>query len=44
MTRPDGFDLPDLAKIESELPELIRTVGSKGLFGESRVLTVKYEK
>ena len=43
-TRPDGFDLPALDDIESELPGLIETVGSKGLFGESRVLTVRYEK
>ena len=44
VTRPDGFDLPALDDIEAELPGLIETVGSKGLFGESRVLTVRYEK
>ena len=44
VTRPDGFDLPDLNDIESELPGLIESVGSEGLFGESRVLTVRYEK
>ncbi len=44
VTRPDGFDLPPLDEIESELPGLIEAVGSKGLFGESRVLTVTYEK
>ena len=44
VTRPDGFDLPELDEIESELPGLIETVGSQGLFGESRVLTVRYEK
>ena len=44
VTRPDGFDLPALDKIESELPELIETVGAQGHFGESRVLTVRYEK
>ena len=44
VTRPDAFDLPDLNKIESELPGLIKTVGSQGLFGKSRVLTVRYEK
>ncbi len=44
VTRPDGFDLPDLDDIESELPGLIESVGSEGLFGESRVLTVRYEK
>ena len=44
VTRPEGFDLPGLGEIESELPGLIEAVGSKGLFGRSRVLTVKYEK
>ena len=44
VTRPDGFELPDLNDLEGELPGLIETVGSKGLFGESRVLTVYYEK
>ncbi len=44
VTRPAGFDLPALDDIESELPGLIESVGSKGLFGDSRVLTVKYEK
>ena len=44
VTRPDNFDLPDREEIESELPGLIEAVGSRGLFGESRVLTVHYEK
>lgn len=44
VTRPDGFELPDLGDVEAELPALIEAVGSKGLFGESRVLTVQYEK
>lgn len=44
VTRPEGFDLPELDDIESELPGLIETIGSQGLFGESRVLTVRYEK
>ena len=44
VTRPDGFDPPSLDDIEAELPELIETVGSKGLFGETRVLTVRYGK
>ena len=43
VTRPDGFELPELDEIESDLPALIEAVGSKKLFGESRVLTVKYE-
>ena len=44
VTRPDGFELPALDDLESELPGLIESVGSNGLFGESRVLTVRYEK
>ena len=44
VTRPDDYDLPVLDDIEAELPGLIETVASKGLFGESRVLTVRYEK
>ena len=44
VTRPNGFDVPKLDEIESELPKLIEVVGAQGLFGDSRVLTVKYEK
>ena len=44
VTRPKSFTLPDLADLEAELPELIKSVGAKGLFGESRVLTVTYRK
>ena len=44
VTRPDGFHPPALDDLESELPALIETVGSKGLFGETRVLTVRYGK
>ena len=44
VTRPDGFNLPALDDIESELPGLIESVGSEGRFGDSRVLTVRYEK
>ena len=43
VTRPDGFELPDLGEIEAELPGLIAAVGSHDLFGASRVLTVTYE-
>lgn len=42
--RPDGFRLPQLGEIEAELPSLVERVGSEGLFGESRVLTVTYKK
>ena len=44
VTRPDGFDLPSLDSLEAELPGLIQDVASKGLFGETPVLTVTYRK
>ena len=44
VTRPQAFDLPSLADLEEELPGLIEAVATKGLFGERRVLTVKYGK
>ena len=44
VTRPGEFVLPGLDEIEPELPGLIEAVGSRDLFGKSRVLTVKYEK
>lgn len=44
VTRPDGFDLPDIEDVKSELPRLIEAVGANGSFGEQRVLAVKYEK
>ena len=43
-TRPGDFEVPELPAVESELPALIECVGSAGHFGESRVLTVTYEK
>ena len=43
-TRPPDFRMPQLTKIESELPDLIERVGAMGLFGESRVLTVTFKK
>lgn len=43
-TRPAGFGIPALDDIEGELPGLIERIGRQGLFGESRVLTVTYEK
>ncbi len=44
VTRPDGFDLPGVEVVEAELPRLIEAVGSQGLFGDTRVHTVTYEK
>lgn len=44
VTRPGGFDLPDLGDLERELPRAIDAVGSKGLFGTSREMIVTYRK
>ncbi len=44
VTRPEAFDLPSLADLEKELAGLIEAVEAEGLFGERRVLTVKYRK
>ena len=44
VTRPDHFELPALDDMEAELPGLVEAVGSRGLFGESRVLAVTYRK
>ena len=44
VTRPSGFSLPELAAIEAEIPALVRDVEAAGLFGDTRVLTVTYEK
>lgn len=44
VTRPGGFDLPDLGELETELPRAIEAVGSKGLFGTIREMTVTYRK
>ena len=44
VTRPDGFDLPDIKDLESELPGLIAAVGQKGVFGKNPIHTVRYEK
>ena len=42
VTRPEGFELPDLATISEELPDLIEAVRKKGMFNGP--LTVKYSK
>ena len=44
LTRPSNFEMPSLAVIENELPSLIRDIGSSGQFGDTRILTVTYEK
>ena len=44
VTRPVGFALPELDDLERELPQAVGTVAKKGLFGESREMTVTYRK
>ena len=44
VTHPSHFELPGLGDLAAELPALIEAVGSKGLFGETRELTVTYRK
>ena len=44
VTRPSGFSLPALAAIEAEIPGLVEKIGAAGLFGDTRVLTVTYQK
>jgi len=44
VTRPERFELPCLADVEAELPELIDAVGARGGFGDERVVTVTYRK
>ncbi len=44
VTRPENFELPSLKSLEEELPTMIESVGRRGYFGESRVLTITYRK
>ena len=44
VTRPSTFEMPSLADVEAELPALIDRIGGSGLFGDTRVLTVTYQK
>ena len=44
VTRPKGFELPCLEELETELPALIKLVGSHGVFREPPVLKVTYGK
>jgi CRISPR-associated protein Csb1 len=44
ITAPDGFELPPLDVLRTELPGLIAVVGNEGLFADPRVTTVVYRK
>ena len=44
VTRPEGFELPDLATISEELPDLIEAVRKQKMFNDPPELTVEYSK
>ena len=44
VTRPEGFELPDLATISEELPDLIEAVRKQKKFNDPPELTVEYSK
>lgn len=44
VTRPMGFEIPELQAVEAELPGLISQIGNSGDFGQTRVRSVVYEK
>ena len=44
VTRPDGFEVPDLSVLEGELPGLIGAAAGEGLFNEPRVTEITYRK
>lgn len=43
-TAPAGYALPELAELETEMPQLIEAVAAEALFAEPRVTTVVYRK
>ncbi len=44
VTRPEAFELPSLAELESALPGLIEAVATEGGFNEPRVTEITYGK
>jgi CRISPR-associated protein Csb1 len=44
VTAPEGFFLPEISELQTELPTLIEAVGAESLFAEPRVTTVVYRK
>ncbi len=44
VTRPDGFELPELNALEAALPELIGAARKQGVFAEPPVTEVTYRK
>ena len=43
VTRPEGFKITELGELENQLPGLIRSVASKGLFASPPVTIVNFE-
>ncbi|WP_421621534.1 type I-G CRISPR-associated RAMP protein Csb1/Cas7g [Alkalilimnicola ehrlichii] len=44
VTRPEGFDVPELTELEAELPGLIEAAAGTGLFNNPRITEVTYRK
>jgi len=44
VTRPEGFEVPELDSLEEELPGLIDAAGQQGVLNEPRVTEVTYRK
>lgn len=42
--RPTGWELPELATLEAELPEMIRAATAENLFAQPPVTVIRYEK
>jgi len=43
VTRPEGFKIPELGELEKQMPGLIRSVASKGLFASPPITIVNFE-
>jgi len=44
VTRPKGWELPELAALEADLPELVAAVADEGLFADPAVTTVTFSE
>ncbi len=44
VTRPNGFDIPEVADLENALPDLIATANREGVFADPAITKVIYEK
>lgn len=44
VTRPEGFSVPPLSELDSQMPKLIEAVAQEGRFSEPRVTEITYRK